>query len=65
MQTMVDRRDKFTYTDPRQIKTGERPSQAKARRALSELIEREGLDAAKVLALVREHVGELRHEADR
>ena len=62
---MADRRDKFTYTDPRQIKLGENTEQAKARRALSELIEREGLDAAKVLALVREHVGELRRKADR
>jgi hypothetical protein len=57
---MADRRDKFTYTDPRQIKIGGRKDDAAALRALRELIEREGLDTAKVLALVRAHLDALR-----
>lgn len=57
---MADRRDKFTYTDPRQIKIGGEKDDAAAFRALRELIEREGLDASKVLALVRAHLDELR-----
>lgn len=56
---MTDRRDKFAYTDPRQIKIVPK-GQPEALQELRELVEREGLDAAKVLALVREHVEELR-----
>lgn len=56
---MTDRRDKFAYTDPRQIKIIPK-GQPGALQELRELVEREGLDAAKVLALVRAHVEELR-----
>ena len=57
---MADRRDTFTYTDPRQIKIGGEKDDAAGFRALRDLIEREGLDTAKVLALVRAHLDDLR-----
>ena len=59
---MSDRRDKFTYTDPRQIKVGGGHGQAEALRALRDFIEREGLDASKVLALVQDHLDEVHRQ---
>ncbi len=58
---MKDRRDRFAYTNPRQIKIIPK-AQAQALGELQDLVERERLDAAKVLDLVREHLDALRHE---
>lgn len=57
---MADRRNKFTYTDPQQIKISWGKDDAAAFRALRELIKQEDLDTAKVLALVRAHLDEVR-----
>lgn len=62
---MTDRSDKFAYTDPGQIKIGQTTDDVEALRALRDFIEREGLDPAKVLALVRAHTGELGRESKR
>lgn len=61
---MKDRRDKFVYTDPRQIKIIPK-GQTQALQELKELIVCEGLDAEKVLALVRDRLDEVQREAER
>ena len=50
---MPDRSDKFSYTDPRQIVTGQDRIDLETLRELGRLVKAEGLDPQAILAAVR------------